>query len=114
MSYFAVLGEDDDDSSASDNHEEASSNPPARADIPAFEDLSVSRADELTVLEAVYGADFTILGRQSASQQRHSGKQTKTEREGRVTVVIQIRPPDIDPSRIGCRLKYVLVNLLLK
>jgi hypothetical protein len=113
MSYFAVLGEDGDDSSGSDNHEEAS-HPPARADIAAFEDLSVSRADELTVLEAVYGADFAILGRQSASQQRHPSKQTKTEQQGRATVIIQIRPPDIDPSRIGCRLKYVLVNLLPK
>jgi hypothetical protein len=58
------------------------------ADIPAYEDLSTSRADEETVLKAVYGQDF----------QRNQGVW------GAARLEVQVRPPDVDAARIGNQL----------
>lgn len=58
------------------------------ADIPAYEDLSTSRADEETVLLAVYGRDF----------QRNQGVW------GTARLEVQVRPPDVDAARIGNQL----------
>lgn len=58
----------------------------APVSIPSYaEDLSVSRADEVTVLEAVYGPDFA----------------RKTGVWGCARLEVQTRPPDVEPERIG-------------
>ena len=54
--------------------------------IPSYEDLSASRADEETVLAAVYGDDFT----------RENGAR------GVARLNVHCRPPDVD--RVGCEL----------
>lgn len=56
--------------------------------IPSFEDLSGARADEEMVLSVVYGEDF----------QRHIGVW------GCARFEVNVRPPDIEPARIGCQL----------
>lgn len=69
---FAALK---DDSSTSDDEESAH-----HAHIPSYEDLSTSRADEETVLMAVYGSDFTRL----------------TGAWGCPKLQVIVRPPDSD------------------
>jgi hypothetical protein len=107
--FFGVLQQDDssdddddddhddqNDSSRTDTtsdkrHQQSTQNPkPAEiaADIPAYEDLSTSRADEETVLLAVYGRDF----------QRNQGVW------GTARLEVQVRPPDVDAARIGNQL----------
>ena len=62
----------------------SASSPP----IPAYEDLSTTRMDEITVLEAVYGEDFT-----------------RTEGVwGCPHLQVRVTPPDIDPVRVGSHL----------
>lgn len=58
-------------------------------DIPSYEDLSVARTDEETVLEVVYGEDF----------------ERKIGAWGFPRFEVTVRPPDIDPERIGSQLK---------
>lgn len=55
-------------------------------DIPSFEDLSSSRADEEMVLETIYGADFY----------------TETGTWGQKKLSVKVRPPDLEPKQIGC------------
>lgn len=100
--FFGVLQQDDsssdDDVDDNKNNQNDSSgttstthtsNPnldtTAAVDIPAYEDLSTSRADEETVLSAVYGPDF----------QRHIGVW------GTARLEVQVRPPDVDVEHIG-------------
>ena len=71
--FFGVLQDDSDDSD-NDNNEQP------RVHIPSYEDLSTSRADEETVLEAVYGTDFR--------------RQEGVWRCARLEV--DVRPPDVD------------------
>lgn len=56
--------------------------------VPAYEDLSTSRADEVTVLSAVYGSDF----------RREEGTW------GCALLKVNVRPPDLQQERIGCEL----------
>ena len=57
-------------------------------DIPSYEDLSTSRADEETVLQAVYADDF----------RRHNGVW------GCARLEVDVRPPDVERERIGSQL----------
>lgn len=59
--------------------------------IPSYEDLSTSRADEETVLQAVYADDFRRL----------DGVW------GCARLEIDVRPPDVELERIGSQLWYV-------
>jgi hypothetical protein len=107
--FFGVLGQEDsdDDSSNSDQQQRRRQLPritsetektvtiiapsqPARVatHIPVYEDLSTSRADEETVLQAVYADDF----------QRNEGVW------GTARLQVQVRPPDIEPEHIGSQL----------
>jgi eukaryotic translation initiation factor 2-alpha kinase 4 len=54
--------------------------------IRHLEDLSGVRRDEETVLEAVYGSDF----------------QRRTSAWGTPRFEVHVRPPDLEPQRIGC------------
>lgn len=91
--FFGVL--QDDDSSDEDSpkatktpnvREEPSESGPLH--IPPYEDLSVARLDEVTVLEAVYGDDF---------KQRDGVW-------GCPNLQVRVRPPDIEEERIGSHL----------
>jgi hypothetical protein len=98
--FFGVLqqddsSDDDDDqngssrtSATSDRRHQQSAVAEVAADIPAYEDLSTSRADEETVLLAVYGQDF----------QRNQGVW------GTARLEVQVRPPDVDAAHIGNQL----------
>jgi hypothetical protein len=107
--FFGVLQQDDssDDDDDNDNDQNDSSRTstastsetqkqstqnPKQAEltaaIPAYEDLSTSRADEETVLLAVYGQDF----------QRNQGVW------GTARLEVQVRPPDVDAAHIGNQL----------
>lgn len=59
--------------------------------IPPYDDISASRADEETVLQAVYMNDF----------RRHAGV------SGYPRFEVDIRPPDVKPDQIGSQLWYV-------
>ena len=85
---FDALQDDDDDSSDGGKHDESvlASHGHPQFIIPSYEDLSVSRADEETVLAAVYGDDFT----------REHGI------GGVARLNVHCRPPDVD--RVGCEL----------
>ena len=55
-------------------------------EIPSFEDLSSLRVDEVTVLQEVYGNDFSMA---------------KPGDGGNVTLQIFVRPLEIEPARVG-------------
>lgn len=59
--------------------------------IPSYEDLSVSRADEITVLEAVYGEEFRCVEGVWGCKR----------------LEVDVSPPDIPAAQIGCRIRYV-------
>ena len=59
--------------------------------IPSYEDLSVSRADEITVLEAVYGEEFRCVEGVWGCKR----------------LEVDVSPPDIPAAQIGCRIWYV-------
>ena len=99
--FFGVLQQDDSsDDDDDDNDQNGSSSQSTQnlkqapavteltADIPVYEDLSTSRADEETVLLAVYGQDF----------QRNQGVW------GTARLEVQVRPPDVDAAHIGNQL----------
>lgn len=80
---FAAFQADDSDSDKS-NHEKN-----AGDQIPNYEDLSSQRIDEETVLSAVYGQDFSkVQGAWGAPR-----------------LEVNVSPPDLDPEKIGCKLK---------
>ena len=57
-----------------------------KVDIPSFEDLSSSRADEEMVLQTIYGDDFyTDMGTW-----------------GQKKLSVKVRPPDLEPKQVGC------------
>jgi hypothetical protein len=94
--FFGVLQQDDssedddqnDSFHATSDKQEQSPQNPNQAAIPAYEDLSTSRADEETVLKAVYGPDF----------QRNMGVW------GTARLEVQVRPPDVDAKQFGNQL----------
>jgi eukaryotic translation initiation factor 2-alpha kinase 4 len=57
-----------------------------QVDVPNYEDLSMQRTDEETVLTAIYGSDFV----------RQSGPW------GQPKFAVQVRPPDLEAKHIGC------------
>lgn len=59
--------------------------------IPSYEDLSISRADEITVLEAVYGEEFRSFEGVWGCKR----------------LEVDVSPPDIPAPRIGCKIWYV-------
>jgi len=61
----------------------------ARHDIPSYEDLSLYRTDEETVLEAVYAQDFS----------KDPGSAW-----GVHVYNIKVKPPDLKEKEIGCSL----------
>jgi translation initiation factor 2-alpha kinase 4 len=76
--------------SDSDSDEEAPPSPIKKnVHIPSYEDLSTSRVDEETVLRVVYGTDFS----------KEDGAW------GCPKLQVQVRPPDMDPDRIGSELR---------
>jgi translation initiation factor 2-alpha kinase 4 len=103
---FAALRDDDDDSSSSENRNIATAAEHVDATqkqkpleegnsitVPAYEDLSSGRIDEATVLNAVYGDDFS------------SEKGVWNYPCWKVNV----KPPDItEPEKIGSRLQLHL------
>ena len=102
-SGFSALRYEDDESSSSgsgggNNKEGASSvalSPPAEGasvTVPAYEDLSNARSDEVTVLEAVYGDDFS----------------NKVGVWNCPLWTVHVRPPDLEPEKIGSHLHLQL------
>ncbi len=89
-SMFDALADDDEseDSSDADAGEEKNSED-GTSNIPVYEDLSMTRVDEETVLNAVYGDDFYM----------------KDGPWGSKVFCVNVRPPDIDADRIGSRLE---------
>jgi eukaryotic translation initiation factor 2-alpha kinase 4 len=79
---FDALMEDDSSDSADSAKEDV-------VHIPNFEDLSMQRGDEETVLSAIYGLDFTA----------------QTGAWGQTKLTVKVRPPDLDPKQIGCSLE---------
>ena len=95
---FAALRDDDDDSSAEGSNtaqENGAVAPPAEGNsvtVPAYEDVSTARMDERSVLEAVYGPDFSAdTGAWNYPCWR-----------------VQVKPPDLDPQKIGSTLQLNL------
>lgn len=81
-SKFEALADDDE----SDGREEDFDNNDERlSDIPSYEDLSMTRVDEETVLSAVYGNDFVKKGGPWGSK----------------IMSVIVRPPDISSSKVG-------------
>ncbi|CAB9500620.1 eIF-2-alpha kinase GCN2 [Seminavis robusta] len=88
--FFDVLQDDDDSSSESSaSGQSLPSAPNSNVVVPSFEDLSLSRADEETVLQAVYGSDFT----------RKEGAQGRASR-----LNVQVRPPGTEEAHVGSKL----------
>lgn len=88
--FFDVLRDDDDSSSDSSASSQSLPEGPIRdVEVPSFEDLSLCRADEETVLQAVYGSDFTI----------EEGAQGRVSR-----LNVHVRPPDTDRNHVGTQL----------
>ena len=85
--YDALVDDDSTDNETSTHNKEGSAGHRPVV-IPSYEDLSVARADEETVLEAVYGDDFT----------RRDGK------GGYAQLSVRVRPPDIERERVGSEL----------
>ena len=83
---FDVLQQEEESSSDDDSAPSAPPSALEEVSLPPYEDLSVSRADEETVLTAVYGDDFT----------REDGVL------GVARLSVHCRPPDVD--RVGCEL----------
>lgn len=83
MGRFDALKDDDDDDSSDDEVEAQHV-----VDVPSHEDLSMSRADEETVLTAIYGDDFT----------REIGVW------GSSRLNVHVRPPDTDRHQVGSEL----------
>lgn len=91
--FFGVLNDgnsdDEDDPKPSPRRapqEDRSASGPLH--IPAYEDLSTARIDEITVLEAVYAQDF----------KKQDGVW------GCLCLQVDVRPPDVEPERIGSKL----------
>ena len=87
MGQFDVLQDNEDDSSTEERETPAPSAVLSTVP-PSYEDLSMSRADEETVLTAVYGDDFT----------RQVGVW------GCAKLQVNCRPPDVDRDHIGSEL----------
>lgn len=97
--FFAALRDDDDgDSSSSDNGSAKEDNKKtaitpqplegASVTVPAFEDLSSARMNEEFVLQSIYGDDFSAkMGVWNCP-----------------CWTIRVRPPDLDPAKIGSHL----------
>ena len=92
--FFDVLQDGNDsssDSSASGQSLKSAQN--SSVVVPSFEDLSLCRSDEETVLAAVYGPDFT----------------SKTGAQGRATRLnVHVRPPDTEKDHVGTQLTLSL------
>lgn len=94
--YGALLEENDSDedgsegSNSSDNDDRKTNlkNEVSNTNVPSYEDLSLCRADEETVLSAVYGDDFF----------REDGVW------GCSRLNVHVRPPDLQKKNIGCEL----------
>ena len=89
-SQFDALA--DDESDESDNAAEDEHNVNTKANegmsnipVPAYEDRSMTRLDEETVLDAVYGNDF----------------HKKDGPWGSRVFCVNVRPPDIHSNKIG-------------
>ena len=101
--YFAVLNDSSSDedentteASSSIGHQERrkrstsislreeASEAGKNVQIPAYEDLSTTRTDEVTVLQAVYGEEF--------------------HQNGDFEFLVHVKPPDIEPEKIGSHL----------
>lgn len=94
-----MLQDDDDNSSSTNSSESEQSTPSAHKKksstsedvvVPSFEDLSLCRSDEETVLQAVYGSDFTH------KESRQTGRTTRLS--------VHVRPPDTDANHVGTQL----------
>ena len=84
--FDALQGEDE---SSDEDEPDITSHPDNNQEsvvVPPYEDLSVTRADEETVLAAVYGDDFS----------REDGVW------GVARLNVHCRPPDVD--QVGCEL----------
>ena len=108
---FAAFQDDASDSSSSSDDGDYSTKSPTNNNVvvPSFEDLSTYRQDEETVLDAVYGGDFT----------------RKDGAWGCPELLVNVKPPDIeDQSQIGSKLQlsvqltkqypYVIPKITLK
>ena len=82
-SRFDVLGQDE--TSSSDEDETVSKQDVI---IPSYEDLSMIRVDEETVLSAVYGVDFS----------------KKEGAWGSTKMCVNVKPPDLAPENVGTEL----------
>lgn len=92
--FFDVLQENDSSSESSASGQSLPSAPNSSSVVvPSFEDLSLARSDEETVLQAVYGPDFS----------------RKCGANGRATRLnVRVRPPDTDQDHVGAQLTLSL------
>jgi eukaryotic translation initiation factor 2-alpha kinase 4 len=89
--FFDVLRDDNDSSSDSSTSSQSLPEEPVHnVEVPSFEDLSLCRADEETVLQAVYGPDFTL------EEGAHQGRSSRLN--------VLVRPPDTDKDHAGTQL----------
>lgn len=92
--FFDVLQENDSSSESSASGQSLPSAPNgSNVVVPSFEDLSLCRSDEETVLLAVYGPDFS----------------RKEGAHGRATRLnVHVRPPDTNQDHVGTQLTLSL------
>ena len=93
-SRFDVLGQDESSNSSSSSNDEYENNTKQLVSkkknviVPSYEDLSMIRVDEETVLSAVYGADFS----------------KKEGAWGSTKMCVNVKPPDLAPEHVGTEL----------
>lgn len=90
---FAALVDSDDSSNSSSSSTGSGKISPSNTntvavDVPSYEDLSSSRADEDVVLQCIYGEDY----------EKEAGSW------GQAIAKVKIRPPELDPKAMGCQL----------
>lgn len=97
--FFGVLEDDNDSSSSSSSFAQDDSTTEKKpldstgnSYVPAYEDLSSCRMDEITVLQVVYGSDFV----------QETGPWNLS------IMVIHVRPPDLEPAKIGSHLSLAI------
>ena len=76
----------DPPASSNDGNVNGNNNDNINVEVPSYEDLSSSRADEETVLQCIYGDDY-------------EGEEGSW---GQKIVKVRVRPPDLEPKQIGC------------
>ena len=86
--YYNVLNSEHRGDESDDENNDGHPNAETDLDVPPYEDLSLYRSDEETVLAAVYGEDF----------RREDGVW------GCAKLCVHVRPPDTEKEKVGSEL----------